>query len=293
MSGNTKPSAWEETGKKLHQEVEKEEKVKEEQKAVALNQLAALRENAELAKMYNDSADIGSENIQGSYPILKIHSAGRSMNNELADGSEPNHGWFFYKPTKEQFKTLKCHILTVSKGFRAKKIGDDKATVFNQILSGLIIEDGEPKPFMMYFTGSTRLQSLWNFGKVAAEYTHMKPVSIPMFALTVELETKSTVISYQDKDGKTQQSKAFAIDFKIAKNEDGSPVIVTNPQEFTFLRDSVSKMQDLIDSLIRKGADENQAEYQDGGSITPIDTETPVLNSEGSEVEDVSDDMPF
>ena len=88
--------------KKAEEEGKEIKPVREEEINNSLATLDSINANAELAKMYSDNAQVGSQNLSGGMPILKIHSTGRSVN-ELADGMEPNNGWFFYKPTKEQF----------------------------------------------------------------------------------------------------------------------------------------------------------------------------------------------
>jgi hypothetical protein len=265
-----------ETAQKLKDEKAKEDAVKEQEKAVALTQLAELSKNSELAKMYSESAQVGAENLAGELPLLKVHSTGRSTKNDLADGTEPSDGSFFYKPNREEFKAITCHILTISKGFRAAGIQEPGNTeareVFNQIVGGVIVDGKEYKPFIMYFTG-LKLSNLWDFGKKANKYTHAKPIPIPMFALTVQLSTEKIANKY---------GKSWVVNFEIKKSADGSPELVMDPGEFQFLKDHVSDVEDTIASLIATKTKENEAEPA-----------RPLREISEDRAQEVADDIPF
>lgn len=201
--------------------------------------LSTVKDNSELAKMYEDNASVGSENLNPQSPILKVHSTGKSSSNELADGKEPTNGYFFYKPTGEEFKEVECHILTISKGFRTKGLEEGKNT-FNQLLSGIIINDGVFQPFIIYLTG-LKLQKMWDFGKEASSYTKAKPVPIPMFALKIKLTTEKV---------KTDYGNAWIINFEIMKDKEDHVVIVTDIKLFKSLKASVEKAKSMIASII-------------------------------------------
>ena len=214
-------------------------KKKEETDIQPANENAlAIAGNEELVKMYRENAKLGSENLANELPLLKIHAVGRSQS-QLADGREPADGAFFYKPTREQFTELTCHILTISRGFKADGF-EGKKDVFHQILSGVIVDGAEMKPFMMYITG-LKLSNLWKFGKEASPFTRAKPVPIPMFALTVKLTTSKEKHSY---------GSSWIVNFEIVKNEKSIPEVVTDPGLFIFLRDNVSTVEETVNSLI-------------------------------------------
>ena len=249
----TKAEEFKKVGEKLKEEVKADkEGVKEDARAEEImtaltvgNDMKSITENEKLTKMYNDSASVGASNLASQTPLLKVHSVGKSTTNELADGSEPNDGWFFYKPTGEQFETVSCHILSISRGFRSEGVSIDEATgkkksVFNQIISGVITNDGELKPFMMYITG-LKLSYMWEFSKVISKFTKMRPVSIPMFALSVTLTSEQIKNSY---------GKSWIINFDYVKNKDKSPVVVGDQGEFQYLKDSVGLVEETINSLI-------------------------------------------
>lgn len=206
----------------------------------AKNELEAISSNAVLAKLYTDNAQVGAKNLAGETPLLKVHAVGRSKN-ELADGSEPKDGAFFYKPTGEQFDGIDCHILTISKGYKAPGMEENSVPVFNQLLGGVIVYEGEYKPFIMYFTG-LKLQKLWEFSKQASKYTRSKPFGIPMFALTVRLTTEKVSNTY---------GKSWVVNFEIQKNELGQPRLVTDAGEFQFLKDSADLSEETMNSLIK------------------------------------------
>jgi hypothetical protein len=228
-----------------------------------LTQLAVIKNDEALAKLYNDNASIGADNLAGELPVLKVHSVGKSMKNTLADGSEPSDGYFFYKPTGEQYKELEVHVLTISRGFKAEGMADPQGNtklIFNQILGGVIIDAGQTKPFLMYFTGS-KLSSLWEFGKEAGKYTKAKPFGIPMFALTVRLSTEKKENNF---------GRSWVVNFEIVKAEDGQAKLVLDPEEFKFLKESAISLQDTINNLIdtktNKGTDEE---------VIPLESDMP------------------
>lgn len=214
---------------------------------ITKNEETALAVSGNLAQMYKDNASVGSENLAGSLPLLKIHAVGRSRNNTLQDGSEPANGNFFYKPTKQQFDEVTCHILTISKGFRTEGF-EGKKDVFHQILAGVIIDEGELKPFLMYFTG-LKLANLWAFGKEASAFTKAKPVPIPMFALSVKLTTAKQENKFGD---------AWVVEFEIVKDKKGVPEVVTDEGMFVFLRDTVKQVEETINNLIASKTGEEE-----------------------------------
>jgi hypothetical protein len=245
--------------------------------------LAKVQEQAiamtnEMAQMYAESAKVGASNLSGEMPLLKVHAAGKSKN-ELADGTKPNDGWFFYKPTQEQFETIDCHILTISRGFRAPDMNGQPA--FNQIIAGIII-DGM-KPFIMY-VNRKKLKQMWDFGKAAARYTRAKPVPIPMFALTVRLKTHSVPNDFGD---------SWLIDFEILKNPDTKPVLVMDPGEFQFLKDSVEDFEDTIESLISTKTKEEVVEGNPQPlEATDVEPTVDTATADGS-IEVDPEDIPF
>lgn len=229
----------------------------------------------ELATFYNANASVGAENLSSELPTLKVHVTNKSKENQLQDGTEPNNGWFFYKGTQEQFQFPQCHILTISRGFRADGMEDDKETgkkkmVFNQIVGGIITNGNRELPFLMYFTG-TRLSNLWAFGKDIRKYTRAKPVSIPMFALLVELKTRNQP---------TEFGPNFIIDFELMKEASGEPKIVTDMGKLVFLREMVDQLNETINRFIEL------KEFKKSEVIVPI-------KEAGMNAKPSGDGMPF
>jgi len=242
---------FQKVGKNLKEE-QAEEKEKESEVKKEINQFLAVRQNEQLAKMYSENSQLGASNLAGSLPLLKVHTLGKSEN-ELADGSAPNDGWIFYKPTGEQYESITCHILTVSRGFKAAGINGGEPK-FNQIMGGVIVDGTDYKPFIMYVTG-LKLSYLWEFGKQAKKYTHVKPVSIPMFALTVKMTTEKVASSF---------GKNWIVKFEIVKTQDGVPQLVLDPGEFQFLKDNVGTIEETITSLVEaKAIKEDEEEGND------------------------------
>jgi len=254
------------------------------------NALALISQNEELAALYRDNAHVGASNLAGTLPQLKIHTQGKSSSNILEDGSEPNDGWFFYKPTSEQFETVECHVLTISRGYRSEGF-QGKQNVFNQLLGGVIMDGTDFKPFILYFTG-LKLQNLWDFGKEAGKYTKAKPIPIPMFALTVMFTTEKVSHNF---------GKSWVVKFEIEKDEKGIPKVVTDPGLFQFLRDHVETVEETINSLI--AAKSTGEEEEPNVPVTPItptvsgepeeQEDVPPREEEGEKEEDPDDEIPF
>lgn len=275
MKGEEKARA---VAEKLKKETEQTQRKEDDAMDEVKKDLATVQGNPELAKMYAESASVGADNLSGEMPLLKIYTANKTKNAELADGKRPNDGWFYYKPTQQQFDTVTAHVLTISRGFRAEgmvnqKTGKRDAPKFNQVLGGVIATEDKLLPFVMYFTG-LKLQNLWDFGKEAGKYTKGKVgLPIPMFALTVKMSTDTVEGSY---------GPVWVVNFEIVKGENDMPVVVTDPRLFATLRRGVVKVEDMIASIIDAKSTEETVE-----TVDPIDPgEAPA--------EQVSpDDIPF
>lgn len=259
MTGKDKFDA---VAKKIKQETEEkvgvDNKEMVEVKAEMRNRTVALKTDQSLARLYNEASGLGSANLSAELPVLKIYTAGRTSVT-LADGRTPQDGAYYYKPTKGEYDEVVAHIMTVSSGFRTEGLTEGKQ-VFTQLVAGVIINDGDMKPFVMYFTG-TKLQSLWNFGKEASKYTKMRPVGIPMFALTVTMRTEKQ---------KNKFGESWVPTFEIMTAEDGTPVIVTDASEFIALRDHVSDMEAMIEQIITTKEIDQAEESPAAVNSTPI-----------------------
>jgi len=229
-----------EVAEKLRKEAEASQAAKTAIVEKAVSELSAINDNPDLAKMYQESAEMGAKNVSAELPVLKVHTVGKSLN-KLADGNKPNDGWFYYKLTQTQSQSVTAHILTISPGYRSAGMDDTKKTsVFNQILGGVMIVNGSLQPFIMYFNHK-KLQNLWNFGKEISKYTKMRPIPIPIFALTIKLTT------HQEPNG---FGESWIVDFEVVKNEQGTPDLVIDVELFKTLRSSVISSEEMIAGLI-------------------------------------------
>ena len=260
----TAQEEWKKRGEALKSEVASEPKetyvpVGEEEVMNAVATLDSIRQNQELAKRYQNASKMGSENLSGGMPILKIQSTGRSTN-ELSDGTEPNNGWFYYKPTKSQFETVTCHILAISRGFNTPKLGKPGETTYQHLLSGVMKVEGEYAPFIIYLNSGGHRNKMYEFGKQIHQYTHQRPIGIPMFALTVKLFTTQEPYEFTGEDGKKMKGKSWVLNYELIKNEDGSPVLIGDIKEFDFLEQSVVKAQEMMESIITSKTSEEAVE---------------------------------
>jgi len=282
MTGKDKFNA---VGEKLKKEKEAKEETSEKAMAEVKNDLEKVRANPSMSQLYKDNAALGSENLAGQLPLLKVHTTNKSQGNELQDGSEPNNGWFFYKPTQEQFKEVECHILTISEGYRALRLNPkpgEKQDQFNQLLAGVVVNDGKIRPFMTFISG-IKLSPMWEFGKELGKYTHNKKFPVPMFAIKVKLGTKLVSHSF---------GKSFAITFEVVKDENDYPVVVTDEEFFIFLRNQVGIYRELMNKIIEAKGIEEEPEPTNLETVGEehIEKDRPIT---GSGTDNVPDEIPF
>ena len=267
-----------ETADRLKKEATAAAEKDKKEKVEAEKSLVSLQQNPAMVRLYQENAKVGADNLTSRSPLLKIHTTGRSQS-ELSDGTEPTDGYFFYAPSQEQFKDVDCHILTISKGFRAPGMeGSGKSEVFNQVMAGVITNGGELKPFIMYMTG-LKLSPMWDFGKEVSKYTHAKPVPVPMFALKVKLTTEKV---------KNNFGKSWIVKFDVVKNESGQPLVVADPGQFEFLRTQVESFETTIASLIEA----RKVEDRDDETPHPADVVGDAEEIFGAKAEK-ADKMPF
>lgn len=232
---------------KLKKEHEEKEAAREKKLAEIKNQLDKIRENPDMMQMYRENALVGSQNLSaGSLPTLKIYATGRTRGSLLADGTKPNDGWFYYKPTQEQFQTVECHILSISDGFYAPPMeeGEGKKEVFTQLIVGIIVDEFRCLPFITFLTG-LKLAPMWEFAEEVSRYTKSKQFPIPMFAMRARLSSESVETNFGDR---------WKILFSIMRNDDKTPVVITDPDFFREVRDRVDRMEAMMESYIDKNA---------------------------------------
>lgn len=254
MSGKDK---LEKTAKKIKEEVKADK-----QKVIKVeNTLAAVAKNENLSDKYALHANLGMESVGGALPTLKIHYANQSKN-ELADGSEPNNGWFFHKTIQEQFEQIEAHILLISRGYYSRDMNDTK-DVFTQIMAGVMVEDNIPtNPFVMFMKGIL-LNPMWEWAKSIRTYTKGKQ-PVPMMSMRVRLTTE------QEKTD--QGNKVWRVNFTTIRHEDGSPVVLADEGQFEYLIGLYQRMNETINSLIEnKGNEEHISEGEPPHPADDID----------------------
>lgn len=255
-----------EKAKEIANNIKAETAVRQESKVAmaqaGASELAAIKANPELSSFYTENVSVGADNLSGQVPVLKVYAAGKS-NYTLGDGTKPKDGYFFYSPTKKEYKSLDTHILSISKGFQAPGMPDKNGKTelkFNQLVGGVFVDDGEYLPFIIYLTGS-KLSNMWKFGKEAAVY---KAQGIPMFCLSVNLNT----VEAQNNFG-----YSWLINFDIVKDSEGNPTLSHDLAELTFLKETVTMLEDMMKSIINAKAGEQVQELKDEQVVSVIGEE--------------------
>lgn len=227
-----------ETATKLKDQSEKE-KI---EKAKGTGETALTEHNPEWQRLMAADARQEMESSGGSLPFLKVYVANRSQVT-LADGREPTNGWFFYVPTREQYQEVYCHVLHISRGFRAEGMANEegiKKDRYNQIVAGIILND-EPKPFWMFISGQARIQKLWEFQK---QLRTLNAAHFPTFPLLVKLTTEKV---------KTEKSPAIVVNFAVQLTDDGKPEMNLSYPEYMELRNQAHKQEKYVgEYIVRK-----------------------------------------
>lgn len=220
--------------------------VSEKGMALVTDEGMILPQDDELLKMMAGDRSLGVDNIgTGSLPLLKLYQAGKS-DAEMPDGSSPNDGWFFYRPTQSQYKEVECYILSISRGYRAKPRNEGDKPKFTQLVSGVIDDHGKLLPFMMYVTG-LKLQPLWDFGKKIDVFLS----KVPMFAIKAKLTSEKV---------KTDYGYTHIVNYDLALSEEGFVQILSDKAQYEFLRDKVGSVEETMDSVIRNQKNEDDIE---------------------------------
>jgi len=252
---------------------------------------------AELVQFYKDNAGVGSENLSGALPQLKINES--NSHNEMANGEEAPAGTFFYSPTKESFKTVRASIMVISKGFYGIQKNEDGSlpkredgsikTDFTQLVGGMILDNSQP--FVMFASG-TRLQNMWNFGKEVKPFTRQ----VPMFSFEVELGLEKV----------KQGARVWhVVTYKIVRDEKGLIQLIADSEVLAMLRSGIDSMKDMFDGFIEQNEVDRYTGQAASGKAMAEAKEALVQEEAVEEevidepteaelaAEDVSDDIPF
>lgn len=192
--------------------------------------------STDVAAFFKTNADVGSDNLSGSIPQLKVTEA--LSTNQGVDGQNLPEGCFYYTPTREDFKTREVNIITISRGFYAMSNDKIPKPKFNQLVGGVLSDTNQP--FVMFF-GGTRLENLWKFGKEVNPFTKNKERPIPMFAFRVEIGLEKI---------KTDGGSNHVVTFKLIRNEKNQIQIATDIGKLTFLKDSAASLEEMFSSFI-------------------------------------------
>lgn len=237
---------------------------------------------ADLADFYKDNAGVGSENLAGSIPQLKVTES--NSQNEGLDGQHVAAGQFYYSPTKEAFLSTRVSIMAISRGFYALDNQKDPKPKFTQLLGGMMLDSLQP--FVMFVSG-TRLQNMWNFGKEIKPFTKQ----VPMFSFDVELGLEKV---------KTDYGTNHVVTYEVKRDDQGQIQLIADRELLNMLRNGVESVQDMFDSFIeQKEVDRETGELLKGkpesnyGDVATDDGQEPPEDYVPGEGEDVADDVPF
>lgn len=254
---------------------------------------------ADLVEFYKENAGVGSENLSGSIPQLKVTES--NSHNELASGGEAPAGTFYYSPTKESYKTVRASIMVISRGFYSIQKEEDGSfprrddgsikTDFTQLVGGMILDSLQP--FVMFASG-TRLQNMWDFGKEIKPFTKQ----VPMFSFEVELGLERV---------KQGNRSWHVVTYKVIRDKSGQIQLISDREILAMLKGGVDSMKNLFDGFI----EQNEVDRYTGKPLKVKDTFTEsveeTLTGEAasepelqelpenyqSDVDDISDDIPF
>lgn len=265
-----------------------------------------LNVSADLLDFYKENAGLGSENLSGALPQLKINES--NSHNEMGNGQEAPAGTFYYSPTKEMFKTVRASILVISRGFYGIQKEEDGSlpkrddgsikTDFTQLVGGMILENSQP--FVMFASG-TRLQNMWNFGKEVKPFTRQ----VPMFSFEVELGLEKM------KQGKREW---HVVTYKVIRSANGQIQLISDRELLAMLKLGVDPMKDMFEGFIEQNEVDRytgiplreKAVNETFSAVTDVPAEEtaaepeqepemaePPADYDASQAEDVSDDIPF
>jgi len=228
------------------------------------SQVTALREKEmkslvlpeNIRMFFNENAGVGTENISsGALPQLKITEA--NSKNLLQNGNFSTPGQLYYSPTKEEFPSVLCSLLAVSRGFYTTTKELDGETLkrnedgtlklkFTQLVGGMILAN--QTPFVTFVSG-TRLDFMWQFGKEVKLYTK----NTPMFAFEVLLSTQKV---------ETKWGFNSVIKYELTKDEEGNPSFIRNLATLEYLKKAVDLVKEMFAGFIRDN------EVNPDGSLT-------------------------
>lgn len=239
---------------------------------------------ADLVEFYKENAGVGSENLAGSMPQLKVTES--NSQNEGIDGNNLVAGQFYYSPTKEAFKSVRVSIMAISRGFYAMDNQKEPEPKFTQLLGGMMLDSLQP--FVMFVSG-TRLQNMWNFGKEVKPFTKQ----VPMFSFEVELGLDKI---------KTDYGSNHVVTYTVLRDVKGQIQLIVDRELLNMLRNGVESVQDMFASFIEQKEvdrdtgkllkDQDSETYKNAEEAL-ITQEPPMELQNDTVADEVSDDVPF
>lgn len=265
-----------------------------EAKGLELVEFNGIKMTAKMASLYRQTAGVGMQNIlSNSLPQLKVVET--KSKDTLNDGSKPPVGSLFYSPTKEMWVNPEVAIVTVSRGFYTRIVDKDgnpttrpdgTKTRFNQLVGGVNLSTMQP---FILFAAGIRWKPMNDFVKSVAPFTKHKQFPIPLYAFQVKLSTFE------------HESGNCAVQYDLIVRDGEQLQLTQNERIVEVLLASVEKLEDMMDNWIAA----NEVYKETGEPITKEVEEqpksqpvsAPVADPEPSydttQVEDVSDDIPF
>lgn len=228
---------------------------------MAKNKDLAIQDKAVLAE-FKDDLELGTEDIGdgGALPTLKITTP-LSQDNKLENGEDSKVGMIYHTELKQDFEKLKVNI-TYAGEYQLPDYVTKKPKM-TYILGGVMVADNSP--FIAYVKGFS-LQNMWDFtGEVTAIRNRYQ---VPMYPLMIDLTTE-----------KRPHDKYKAVDvwsFNIVR-QDGVPVIETNPERRSFLKNTVEMFREKIRQIVN--LEDNNDPYVERNNTDLGLSEKEVLNA--------------
>ena len=258
--------------------------------AVALNDMKSLSTNKELAEMYNNHANKGTEEVDSSsLPWLSVYTS--TSKGELEDGGRPELGDYFHSTSKKSYHDPLVRFVSVKRREIWTKWKDKPAEKkWHWLVAGVI--EGTKEIFAMDLKGISYMPI-----KELMDETrpYRKPTKksgntpIPIYCMTVQLGSDEV---------KTENGWKKRVIHKLIKNDHGFPILEADTNNFKFLSDLSDQFDELLEEFIMSRSENpdekwaNEATQAITGETVEPEVDLPP-QSEIDKEEDVSDEIPF
>lgn len=218
----------------------KEENQEQEQMQIA-NKEQAVNSLAVASELYGTKyANAGTEEVSQddiNTPVLKL------IQDSTKNLPDKKVGWFHRSDTGEQLETVDVNFVyvTTKEGLNYKKNAMEKYKVYFGFYTG------NKEPFKMFIRG----KSLASHRQLQSEILSYKNRhNLPMFALTVRLSSRQEIGTAKDGSGYDIRQ----IIFTILKDENGTPIIETDPNRVGFLLEAVERFKGVAEDTTMEDA---------------------------------------